>query len=250
MKAAASQFGAVRLDIRRAPYLSSTAEIAEVLAEAEGCGAAVAYTLVRPHLKEFLEKRARELNLLYVDIMGPLIDALQNLTGTAPKCEPGLIRKMDDEYFGRVEAIEFAVKYDDGKEARGILRADVVIIGVSRTSKTPLCMYLALKGIKAANIPLVPEVEPPEELFRVPAKRVIGLTVKPELLFEVRKERLSQMGLSHSANYGSLDRINAELEYAAAIMRRIGCPVIDVTSMAVEETAAKIIEIYTKGGNN
>lgn len=179
--------------------------------------------------------------------MGPILNALKTVTHSDPRFEPGLIRRMDDAYFNKVDAIEFAVSYDDGKQPWGLSKADLVIVGVSRTSKTPLCMYLAHKGLKVANVPLVPEVAPPEELFQVPPEKVIGLTLKWSLLLEIRKERLKTLGLSESVDYTNPERINEELSYSAGIMRRIGCLVIDVTNKAVEETASKILEHYRKG---
>jgi len=247
VKAAASQFDAGHIDIRRVPYLLSNRQVEEALLEAAEANAAVVYTLVRPNLKTFLEDKANELGLTAVDVMGPIVDAINKMTHTTPKNQPGLIRKIDEEYFNKVEALEFAVKFDDGKEPRGLLRADLVITGVSRASKTPLCIYLAHKGIKAANMPLVPEVTPPKELFQVAPSKVIGLSIKPSLLFEIRKERLKAMGLSQTADYANYERILEELEYADRIMRKIGCPVIDVTNKATEETAAKVLEIYRKG---
>jgi regulator of PEP synthase PpsR (kinase-PPPase family) len=247
VKAAASQFNSCNIDIRRIPYLNSPVDVEDALQEAAGCQAAVAYTFVRPALKAVLEEKAQELGLVCVDIMGPLLTAIKSVTHTDPLFEPGLIHKLDEAYFNKVEAIEFAVKYDDGKQPGGLSKADLVIIGVSRTSKTPLCMYLAHKGIRAANVPLVPEVGPPEELLTLPANKVVGLTIKPPLLFEIRKERLKTLGLSESVHYANLERINEELGYALDIMKKIGCPAIDVTNKAVEETASKVLEYYRKG---
>ncbi|VBB05047.1 bifunctional kinase-pyrophosphorylase [Lucifera butyrica] len=246
VKAAASQFDHGLVDIRRAPYLKTIREVEKALTDASEVGAAIVYTLVHQDLKSFLERTAREYGLIHADIMGPVMNALQSVTHISPKNEPGLIRKLDETYFSKVEAIEFAVKYDDGKEPHGVLRADIVVTGISRTSKTPLCMYLAHKGIKAANVPLVPEVNPPEELFKV-ARKVVGLTIKPSHLFEIRKERLKTMGLSQTDDYANWERILMELDYAASIMRKIGCPVVDVTNRAVEETAAKVLDFYRKG---
>ena len=141
-----------------------------------------------PELRRVIREESKKLNIIAVDVMGPMMDAFSKLIGVDPHMEPGLIRRLDEEYFRRVAAIEFAVKYDDGKDPRGILLADVVLIGVSRTSKTPLSMYLANKHLKVANLPLVPEVEPPEELFWIPAGKIIGLTIKPRQLSEIRKE--------------------------------------------------------------
>ncbi|SDM05577.1 hypothetical protein SAMN04488502_10231 [Dendrosporobacter quercicolus] len=247
VKAAASQFATSHVDFRRVPFLETTRQIEEALIEAADAGGVVIYTLVRPDLKAYLEQKAHQLNLAAVDVMGPIIEALKQVTDLQPKNEPGVIRKIDEAYFSKVAAIEFAVKYDDGKEPRGLLKADIVIIGISRASKTPLCMYLAHKGIKAANLPLVPEIPPPAELYQVPAQRVVGLTIRPALLFEIRKERLKSMGLSPAADYASFERILHELEYADAIMCKIGCPIIDVTNKATEETAAKVLEFYYRG---
>lgn len=247
VQAAASQFDAGQIDIRRIPYLSSARDVEEALVEAAACKAAVVYTLVRGDLREVLVAKATALALVCVDVMGPIIECLATLTGRPPLHAPGLIRKMDDAYYSKVEAVEFAVKYDDGKQPWGLTKADIVIIGVSRTSKTPLCMYLAHKGIKAANVPLVPEVPVPEDLMTVPPHKVIGLTINPALLYEVRRERLKVLGLAEGVDYASLERIYRELDYAQRIMHKIGCSIVDVTNKAVEETAAKILEYYRKG---
>lgn len=175
--------------------------------------------------------------------MSPLLKLFENYLGFEPMKEPGVTHKLDENYFKKVEAVEFAVKYDDGKDPRGVKKADIVVIGVSRTSKTPLSMYLAHKNLKVANIPLVPEVPVPEELYQIDSKKVIGLTTNPIKLNEIRQERLKALGLGNNASYASLDRILEELDYADDIMKRIGCPVIDVSSKAVEETANIIIEI-------
>ena len=190
-----------------------------------------------------MEKEAKAKNIPTVDIMGPVMAIFKSTFKKTPRHEAGLVRKLDESYFRRVDAIEFAVKYDDGKDPRGILKADVVLIGVSRTSKTPLSMFLANKRLKVANLPLVPEVEPPEELFKIPRKRIIGLTINPEKLNEIRKERLKTMGLKAKANYASMERILEELEFAEGFMKRLSCPRIDVSNRAVEETAQVILKM-------
>lgn len=247
VKAATSQFNAGTIDIHKIPFVHDPAEITEIMKEISVFPGAIVYTLVLPELREALEKEASKLNLPTIDIMTPLLDALTKLEGKQPKGEPGLVRKIDEEYFYRMETIEFAVKYDDGQDPRGVVRADIVAVGVSRTSKTPLCMYLAHRGIKAANIPLVPEVAPPEEIFQIPSHRVIGLTIQPQKLVEIRSERLKTLGLASNAGYANMQRILKELSYAEDIMRRIGCFVIDVTNKAVEETASRVLELYYKG---
>lgn len=246
-RAAASQYDHGGIDIRRVPYVNDPNEIPEIVEEASAFNSLIAYTVVLPELREILVREAAKYGIPTVDIMTPMMDAVGSVVKRPPKLEPGLVRKMDDEYFRKVEAIEFAVKYDDGKDPRGITRADLVVIGVSRTSKTPLCMYLAHKRIKAANVPLVPEVAPPEEIFRLPSHKLIGLVIRPQQLNDIRRERLKTLGLTSNADYASLERILRELDYAESIMKRAGCSIIDVTNKAIEETASRVLEIYFRG---
>jgi len=248
-RAAASQFNQNAIEIRRVPYVSDPNEISDVIEEAAAFPSLIAYTLVLPELRDILVREAAKRGIPTLDIMTPMIDAISAIVKLQPKLEPGLVRRTDEEYYRKVEAIEFAIKCDDGKDARGITRADLVVIGVSRTSKTPLCMYLAHKRIMAANVPLVPEVSPPEEIFKLPYHKLIGLRIQPQQLNEIRRERLKSLGLTPNADYVSMERILRELEYAEEIMKKIGCPVIDVTNKAVEETASKVLEIYYKGEN-
>jgi len=246
-RAAASQFNSGRIEIRRVPYVADKRHIKDIVDEAKGFNALIAYTIVIPELREELIALCSEQGLVTVDILGPMMESLIKVTKTSPKLEPGLLRKLDEQYFRKVEAIEFAVKYDDGKDPRGLAAADVVLIGVSRTSKTPVSMYLAHKRIKSANIPLVPEVAAPEELYNISSKKIFGLTISPQLLNDIRQERLKSLGLMSNADYANMERILKELDYAESIMKRLGCPIIDVTNKAVEETASTILEIYYKG---
>ena len=247
-RATASQFDLGRFDIIRVPYINSVRQIEEILQAAALSRSVVCHTLVSPALRAAMADLAKNYNVHTIDIMGPMIEAVQQATGLTPRLQPGLMHKLDQEYFRRVEAVEFAVKYDDGKNPWGIPKADVVLVGVSRTSKTPLSMYLAHKRFKVANVPLVPEVPPPQELFQVPAHRIVGLVINPYKLNEIRTERLRTMGLASDASYANIERITEELEYAKGIMRQIGCPVIDVSNKAIEETANRIIEIVRKSG--
>lgn len=247
VRAAASQFNGADAQVRRIPYVDSKETIDEVIQAAKEESALVAYTIVVPELQNYLREQAEAHAITYVDIMGPMITALEESYHRPPKMEPGLVRKLDEDYFRRVEAIEFAVKYDDGRDPRGLLHADIVLIGVSRTSKTPLSMYLANKRLKVANVPLVPEVEPPEELFRISNRKVIGLTIEASHLNRIRKERLKALGLTANANYASLERIRSELDFSENVMKRIGCAVINVSTKAVEETANMIFDMFRQG---
>lgn len=244
VRAAASQFNSGSFEIRQVPNISDTEILEEIINQAAASNFIIAYTLVINELADFLKTEARKKGVICVDVLGPVIEALKNVSDIEPRREPGLLRKVDEMYYRRVEAVEFAVRYDDGKDPRGVIQADIVLVGVSRTSKTPLSMYLAHKRIKVANVPLVPEVEPPEEIFQVEKGKVIGLVINPDQLNQIRTERLKTLGLKSQASYANLERILEEMEYAREIMKRLGCPIIDVTNRAVEETASKILEIY------
>lgn len=246
VKAVATQFNGGYVDIRRNSYVEDHEDIEDVIASAKQCDSIIAYTVVIPALKEYLDRRSKEEGIVAVDLMNPLMEAFIQKFKKEPNRQPGLMRKLDDEYFRKVEAIEFAVKYDDGRDPRGISKADIVLIGVSRTSKTPLSMYLAHKRFKVANVPLVPEVAPPEELYEVPRSKCVGLIITPDKLNEIRKERLKNLGLTSQANYASFERILEELDYAEKIMKRIGCPVINVSNKAIEETADLILAVLKK----
>ncbi len=247
VRAAASQFNSGRVEIRRVPFVREREHLTEVLEEANETRGIIVYTLVLPDVKEHLEKEAAKLGIPTVDIMGPILKTMGKVFPEPPHLKPGLVYKLDEEYYRKVEAIEFAVRYDDGKDSRGILWADVVIIGVSRTSKTPLCMYLAHRGIKAANVPLVPEVKPPEELFQIPPWRIVGLTINSAQLAKIRQERLKNLGLKGRADYVNPGRIQTELKYAEEIMKQLKCPIVQISSKAVEETAGEIMQIIKKG---
>lgn len=250
VRAAASQFNSGNMEIRRVPNISDHETLEEIVHHARDLGFMIAYTLVLDDLGAYLRAIAEQAGVVCVDILGPLIDAFKSVSAIEPKMEPGLLRKVDEMYYRRVEAVEFAVRYDDGKDPRGINLADIVLVGVSRTSKTPLSMYLAHKRVKVANVPLVPEVPPPEELFKAERGKVVGLTIRPDQLNHIRTERLKTLGLKGQASYANSDRILEELDFANEVMKKLGCPVIDVTNKAVEETASKILEIYYRRLSN
>ncbi|KPV38956.1 phosphotransferase [Alicyclobacillus ferrooxydans] len=250
VRAAASQFDGGHVELRRVSYVHENTVLDEVVQSAKEENAIIAFTVVIPELREYLVQKSRQLGVQAIDIMGPVLDVFAQVLGRPPAHKAGLVHQLDEDYFKRVEAIEFAVKYDDGRDARGLERADIVLIGVSRTSKTPLSMYLAHRGLKVANVPLVPEVSPPEQLFRLRDKRkVIGLTIRPDKLNMIRKERLKSLGLTGEATYASHERILLELEHAESVMKRLGCPCIDVSDKAVEETAGVVLEFVAKRGN-
>ncbi|WEG14244.1 kinase/pyrophosphorylase [Pullulanibacillus sp. KACC 23026] len=244
VQASKSQFQQKKINTLRFPYVNDQETVDEIIASAKENHALIAFTIVIQSIKAYLVDQAELHHVPYIDILGPSIQKMRQFFEEEPKFEPGLIHKLDEAYFRRVEAIEFAVKYDDARDPRGIMRADIVLIGVSRTSKTPLSQYLALKRYKVANVPVVPEVEPPEELFKINPKKCFGLRISPKQLNDIRKERLKALGLAQDANYAKLDRIEKELNHFEQVISRIGCKVIDVSNRAVEETANVIINTY------
>ncbi|WP_261134488.1 pyruvate, water dikinase regulatory protein [Bacillus sp. Marseille-Q3570] len=248
VKAVAAQFNGGEVEIKHISYVEDVKDLNNVITAAKYSNSIIAYTLVVPSLKQYLDDGAREEGIIAIDLMNPLMEAFSQKFRKEPVRQPKLIRQMDENYFRRVEAVEFAVKNDDGQDVRGLSRADIVLIGVSRTSKTPLSMYLAHKRFKVANVPLVPEITPPDELFDIPKNKCVGLVITPDKLNEIRKERLKNLGLTAQANYANLNRILEELDYAEKIMKRIGCPIINVSNKAVEETADLILAMLKKRG--
>ncbi|MET3682442.1 regulator of PEP synthase PpsR (kinase-PPPase family) [Alkalibacillus flavidus] len=240
-KAALSQFLNSEMRIQRIPYVEDVATLNETVQTAKENGGIIAYTLVKPDFRKHLQARADEANVIAMDMLGPIMDHLQGYLNEEPILQPGLVHKLDEDYYKRIEAIEFAVKYDDGRDAKGILKADLVLIGVSRTSKTPLSQFLAHKQLKVANVPIVPEVDPPEELFQVDPSKCVGLNIEPEQLNHIRHERLKSLGLDGSANYARSERIQEEIDYFNKIVDHIGCRTINVSTKAVEETANAIL---------
>ena len=184
----------------------------------------------------------RRYRLHYCDLLGHPIDAVARVSGSPAKMEPGALPPLDSTYFKRMAAIEFAVRFDDGIGAHGLEEAEIVLVGVSRSSKTPLSMYLGYLGYKTANIPIVRGIEPPKELFEITPGKIVGLTIDAGTLLEIRTERVRQMRAGKRA-YAELVEIYEELEHAAAIHRRLGCPVIEVSNLSIEETAHHIIRL-------
>lgn len=246
VRAAAAQFHPMSVHIRRAAFIHTREGIDAVLNAAAADQSIILYTLVIPFLRDYMVEQAGKRNLTAIDLLGQLIGNLERTLGRESRHEPGLNHALNAAYFRKVEAVEFAVRYDDARDVTGILKADIVLVGVSRTSKTPLSMVLAHKTFKVANVPLVPELAPPRELFAVSARKVVGLTINPDALNAIRKERLKALGLPDTAPYATAERIDKELQHARQVMEKIGCVVIDVSNKAVEETASLILERFQR----
>jgi [pyruvate, water dikinase]-phosphate phosphotransferase / [pyruvate, water dikinase] kinase len=243
-RATVRQFGGKSVRIKRFGHVKQVSEIRTIVQEAKEHGSFIAYTLVQPRLREAMKDEAVRMNIRAVDIMGPMLQAFTDTFHDAPIRKPGLLHEMDEDYFRRVEAVEFSVRYDDGRDPTGLTQAQVVLVGISRTSKTPLSMFLAHKGYKVANWPLLPEVRLPKEFNQLEPERVFGLTMNAEAIHKIRTERLRAVGLPAGAKYATIERIEEELQYAQGVMQKIGCRVIDVSDKAIEETAGIIMGYF------
>lgn len=225
----------------RHPRVESEEHLHLAVSRMKGRPAVVVYTLVQPELREAMRTLCRRAKLHYCDLLGQPIDAVARVSGMAASMTPGSRPPLNTAYFKRMEAIEFAVRYDDGV-GRGLHDADIVLVGVSRTSKTPLSIYLGYLGHKAANVPVVKGIEPPKELFDVDPRKIVGLTIDPNRLVEIRRARVRTMGAgTRNRQYAELIEIYAELDEASKLHRRLGCPVIDISERSIEETAQRVL---------
>ncbi len=229
----------------RHPRVETVEDLQLAVERAKGRPAVLVYTLVQPELRDEMRNLCRRAKVHYCDILGPPLASIAKVSGTGAQMKAGARPPLNSAYFKRMAAIEFAVKYDDGLGAAGLREADIVLVGVSRTSKTPLSMYLGYLGYKTANVPIVKGIDPPEELFGLSPAKVVGLTIDASRLAEIRRERARLMQASRE-KYAGLVEVYEELEEAAAIHRRLGCPVIDVTELSVEETAVRVIRLVER----
>ncbi len=224
----------------RHPRVESIEDLRLAVNRMKGRPAVVVYTLVDPEMRDGMRKLCRSAKLHYCDLLGHPIDAIARVSGMTAKMKPGSRPPLNEQYFKRVSAIEFAVKFDDGIGA-GLQQADIVLVGVSRTSKTPLSMYLGYLGHKTANVPIVRGIDPPPELYKIDGSKIVGLTIDASRLAEIRTRRVQHA--RGSRRYAELEGIYEELDFAKAIHRRLGCPVLDVTDASVEENSHRIIRL-------
>jgi regulator of PEP synthase PpsR (kinase-PPPase family) len=243
VRAAMLQFPHSGAHIRVHTRVRTKEAVRPILERAATEGALIVFTVVSPELREYIHAASYELKVEALDLIGSLIGKLSTFLDRQPINMPSAMLPLSDEYFRRIDAVEFTVKSDDGKEPRNFKKADLVLVGVSRTSKTPLSTLLAQRGLKVANLPLVLGVATPPELEEASQERIVGLTIGLDPLVEIRKARLKQLGLSVDASYGLRDQVKEELEFAQRIFRaHPAWPVIDVTGRAIEETAVIILE--------
>lgn len=246
MRASCTQFDNVA-PLEHSYYLvRSHKQLERVLREIEASPGIVMFTMANPELRSTLERRCRELGCPTVAVLDPVLDLLQRYLGAELSHRIGSQHGLDPEYFQRMDALNFTLNHDDGHGLEDLEDADVVILGVSRVSKTPTCIYLAHRGIRAANIPLVPDLPPPAQLTSLKRPLVVGLKVTTERLADIRRARLRAWNEQLSNNYANEERVAEELRYAVKLCAKYNWPMVDVTRRSIEETAALILNMLTE----
>jgi len=241
-KSALIQFQDAQAEIVRLPQVRSADQVKQLFLHEIKYPCMVVYTLVLPEARQALIEESKKHSIPICDVLGELVGKLEGIFHAPPLREPGLRLKVDQSYFNRMDAIHYAIKYDDGQNLSGIEEADVVLIGVSRTGKTPSCMYLAQHyGLRAANIPIILGVDLPKVLFKIDGSKIVGLFCDPLVLQSFRSTRASALQMDYSADYCDFDHITREVDYSKKIFNELKCPVVDMTNRAVEETAIEII---------
>ena len=241
-----AQFPNHQMPVITIPHIRHLEQLEDIVAKAAATGGVIAHTLVDAGLRQGLIDLAQQQNVVAVDLSGGLLSQLTGMVGQEPLGSPGLYRRLNQDYFDRIAAIEYTVMHDDGKKPDDWPLADIMLVGVSRVGKTPLSMYLAVLGWKVANTPLVMEMAPAPELFQLDHHRVIGLTIEPGQLLLHRKKRQQKMGLSGPSAYTDPARVYEELEYARRVFQKNSFITIDVTDKPIETSSNEVIEIITR----
>ncbi|HEX9955412.1 MAG TPA: pyruvate, water dikinase regulatory protein [Allosphingosinicella sp.] len=242
-KACLAQFEGVEVRRHLWPMVRSEGHLDRVLDDIERRPGLVLYTLVNSNIRRELEQKTRRRGIHAVSALDPVVHALSAALGQQATARPGRQHALDAAYFARVDAIQFSIAHDDGVNWENWEDADIVLAGVSRTSKTPTSIYLANRGYKVANIPLVPESPPPSALFGLKHPLVVGLTTNPDRLIQIRRNRLLSLNQAPETDYVNSEAVNAELAFARRIFADNGWPVIDVTRRSIEETAYAIVKL-------
>jgi len=242
VRAALSQFRNVDYQLHLLNRLRTRQYVQRALDDVLEVKGIVVYTLVDSALAQLVRGWGEEHGITTLDLITPLLFKLSEFLLVAPRQEPGLQYQLDADYYKRIEAVNFTVQHDDGQGVSAIAKADLILVGISRTSKTPLSMYLAHRGYKTANVPLVMGIEPPAELKEVDQKKIIGLLIDPNRLIEIRRERLRSMGHTERSSYCDFDRVEEEMTFCRRLYRaNPDWLVIDVTRKSVEESASEIL---------
>lgn len=243
-RAAAAQYQGISAIEHMYPLVRSEAQLERVINELEAAPGMVLYTLVDPELARRLEENCRAFGCPCLSVLDPVLTMFQSYLGAASTQRPGAQHVLDADYFKRIDALNYTMVHDDGQLPPDLETADVILVGISRTSKTPTSIYLANRGIKTANIPLVPGIEPPRELGGVKRPLVVGLVATPERIVQIRQNRLLTLNAPDDSPYVDKAAVAEEVAYSRKLCARHGWPLIDVTRRSIEETAAAIIDLY------
>lgn len=243
--AAMAQFQ-VEWSLRRFGGIRHEALARRVVSEAEKVGALVVFTLVDKRVAHALLEEAARRGVPTVDVLGGMISKVAEHLHAEPRAQPGLLHGFSDDYYRRVEAVEFAVQHDDGANLHTLFRADLVLTGISRTSKTPMSMYLAQRGYKTGNVPIVPGIDPPKALLDLDPRKVFALSVDPSLLLTIRQARIRVLGTPPYGTYADPEALLEEIRRARHLYRERGWRIVDISGRAVEENAARILR-YVEG---
>lgn len=243
-RASLAQFDGIDAEEHIWSLIRTKGQLEKVVSEIERFPGVVMYTIVDKTLRDMLKKECARINMPCIPILSRIISELSSYLGVQISAHPGKQHELDDDYFSRVEAMNFTIQHDDGQSAWDIDEADIILVGVSRTSKSPTCMYLAHRGYKAANIPYVSGCPLPPNLEGITGPLVVGLTISPETLIHIRKNRLLSIKEEKHTDYIDLDSVQKEIAEARRFFTKNGWPVVDVTRRSVEETAATIIQWY------
>ena len=243
-KAAMVQFSDRDVFFNRYKNIRNEMQIEAICDEASRKSYLIIYTIASPQLRAFLANKAREKSIPCVDLLGPLLAGLASYFGYEPKSIAGLLHDINEEYFQRIDAMEYTIAHDDGRDLTGLEQADLILLGISRTSKTPLSMYLSHQGWRVANIPLIKGFPLPREIVSIDPRRIVGLTIDSDQLSRIRGARLERLGHDKGGDYASPDKVMEEIEYATDIFQQNRrWAIFNVTGKALEETASEIIKL-------
>lgn len=244
------QFPSVDFKVTNFPFVQHDDMLLPILKQAKIEDASIIASFINKDLNQMAEDYCQMAGIFYINVLDQIIDQIVEKTGEKPSGKPGIRHQLDDEYYKRIEALEFAVNNDDGQHPKRFVDADIVLLGISRTSKTPLSMYLANMGYKVANLPLVPESRIPDIIFEIDRGKIIGLTNDVNVLNKFRRERMRSYGIEDASLYTNDARIEKELAYANDLYEKLNCPVINVADRSIEETATLILMFFnaTKEG--
>lgn len=241
-QASVAQYEGAEIPLVRKTFVCEKEDLIASLEEAKQIDAIVVHTMISEEFVKLANDFCAECGLFCMDLLSPLVNEIAKRTDIKPNRVAGAVHSLDQNYFNRINAMEFAVKYDDGKDPKGFLEADIVLLGVSRTSKTPLSLFLANKNLKVANLPLIPQAHIPKQLWEVDPKKIVGLTNDPNILNKIRQERMKAYGLNPETAYSNIDKIKEELAFAKELYEKLDCLVINVADLSIEETASIILD--------